>query len=757
MEKLKLPESFIKQYEGKHPKWGFNGLGFVVWLRTYARPKADGTLEQYHECVRRIVEGNFSIEATRLKELGKLTPKKRQELINEMKRFYHLMFNLIISPPGRGWWMSGTEYAERIGDAENNCWFIAARPQKYGESKIQPILGTPEDLLPSMFAVFTFDQAMKGGGVGVNVQRKNVNQMPKVKRKVDITFVSDPNHKDYETELEPLGVLPEWGTKSGAYIHHVEDSREGWAEALSLVIDSHFIGDYDKLIIDVSRVRPRGEPIKGFGGVASGPAPLVSMLGKVNEILNNRVGEKVTSVEWGDIIQNIGVCVVAGNVRRTALILIGDPEDKEFIESKNYSLEKNQTASQWRWASNNSINLTEKADDDVYWAMAENIYYNGEPGFVDTETSRHYGRLIDGYQENIDDLVEGFNPCGEITLPNGSPCNLFEINLPKIHEWIEAGYETEELYKEACWLAARYAYRITFRHYEWEVTRKIVQEHRRLGVATTGITDWALMKFGKPAILGFDKDGEPIFNKDVCNYFDKMYNYVEQTNKMHSAELEANPSIKLTTIKPSGTLSILMGVSAGMHYHWSRYMIRRVRIAANSPLVPILFDCGYRIEPAIMGQDEAGKDVYDMNTYVVEFPIKAPTAEHPDFKSADEVSLEEQAALQCLLQTYWSDNAVSATLSFHKGTTVAEDDEVIRQIADVLKKYHGKLKSTSMLPHATGTFKQMPLETITKEEYERMVSRLKHKPWELIEGSIMAEDDDEDVVGECQGNHCPIK
>src|SRR5690606_33826495 len=262
------------------------------------------------------------------------------------------------------------------------------------------------------------------------------------------------------------------------------------------------------------RVRPRGEPIKGFGGVASGPAPLVSMLGKVNEILNNRVGEKVTSVEWGDIIQNIGVCVVAGNVRRTALILIGDPEDKEFIESKNYSLEKNQTASQWRWASNNSINLTEKADDDVYWAMAENIYYNGEPGFVDTETSRHYGRLIDGFQEGIDESVEGFNPCGEITLPNGSPCNLFEINLPKIHEWVEAGIETEDLYKEACWLAARYAYRVTFRNYEWEVTRKIVQNHRRLGVAVTGITDWVLMKFGKPAILGFDKDGKPIFNKD---------------------------------------------------------------------------------------------------------------------------------------------------------------------------------------------------------------------------------------------------
>jgi ribonucleoside-triphosphate reductase (thioredoxin) len=779
---LKLPQSFLKQYEGKNPKWGFNGLGWVVEVRTYARKKEDGTLEQWHETVQRVTEGNFNIEAQRLKELGKWTQTKKEELLKEAQRFYHLMFNLVITPPGRGLWMSGTPYAEQVGDAENNCWGVVARPQPYGNSKIQPVIGSAQDLLPSFAAVFTFDQAMKGGGVGVNIQRKNVYQMPKVKRSVDVFFSANPSHKDYYEELKPMGVFPfQTFEDKGQRIlrHSVKDSREGWAEALQLVIDSHYIDDYDTIVIDVTHVRPRGEDIKGFGGVASGPAPLVKMLKTVNDIINKRVNEHVEPVEWGDIIQNIGCCVVAGNVRRTALILVGDQEDKEFVESKNYSLEKNQVASQWRWASNNSVDISSESDRETLKQMAGNIYYNGEPGYVNLDLSRNYGRIIDGYQEMIDGLVEVFNPCGEITLPNASPCNLFELNLPKIHELIQSGKETEDLYAEAAWLGARYAYRITFRPYEWESTRDIVYKHRRLGVGITGFTDWVLMKFGRKAVLGFDKDDNPIYNPELVEALDRLYGYVKKANQLHAEELEANPSIKVTTVKPSGTLSILMGVSAGMHFHWSPYMVRRVRIAANSPLAPVLMDCGYKVEPAITGQDEKGRNVYDYTTYVVEFPIKAPTAQHPDFQSAGDVPLKEQAAIQALLAKYWSDNAVSATLTFKKakmkpvykdglqvldkfGNPVLEADRnaenaIVEEITDILDRYKGVIKSTSLLPHEVGTFPQMPLEEISKEEYERQVARIKHKPWELIDGAVMAEDDDSDVVGECQGGHCPVK
>jgi ribonucleoside-triphosphate reductase (thioredoxin) len=754
MRKMHLSDTFLEQYIGKNPKWGLEGLGYMVYLRTYSRKKADGTQEAWWETVKRVTEGNFALEEKRLKEIGKWDYQKEANLREEMERFYHLMFNLVLTPPGRGLWMSGTAYAEKIGDAENNCWFISMRPQKYGESKIQPAIGSIDEFLPSMPAVFTFDQAMKGGGVGVNLQRKNTDLMPNVKNEISLYFISDPTHDDYLNELNPLGVAPVVA-KDDTSVYRVKDSREGWAEALQLVIDSHFIEENKHLVLDISQVRPRGSEIRGFGGVASGPAPLVQMLSKVNEILNKRVGEQVTSVEWGDIIQNIGCCVVAGNVRRTALILIGDNEDKDFIESKNYSLEKNQEASQWRWASNNSVAIDEAVTPMNLEEMAKNIYFNGEPGIVNIELSKHHGRIADGLQENIDGEVEGFNPCGEITLPNASPCNLFEINLPKIHELIDSGREDSNLYNEASWLAARYAYRITFRNYEWEVTRKIIEKHRRLGVGITGIADWVLMKFGDRAVLGFDEQNKPIFNRDVEIALDRLYQAVKETNRTHADKLEAQPSIKLTTVKPSGSMSLLMGVSPGMHWHWSKYMIRRVRFSANSALIPALIECGYYVEPVISGFQKDGSPKIDQHTLVVEFPTKAPTAEHPKFQAENDVPLAEQAAVQALLQSYWSDNAVSATLTFNKEE--GKEENSIAQIAAVLEQSKQTLKSTSLLPHDSNTYPQMPLEAITKEEYEKKKAKITAKPWELLGEVRIEEDDDADVIGECKGGVCPIR
>lgn len=778
---VKLSESFLAQYRNKQPKWGFGGLGYIVYLRTYSRKKADGTLERWDETVQRITQGNFRIEAKRLAEIGKLTEAKVAELVTEMERFYHLVFNLVMTPPGRGLWMSGTEYAEKVGDAENNCWGVSMRPQPYNSGEEKRVSFAP---------VFTFDQAMKGGGVGINIQRKYVNQIPKVENTVKLTIGCDRNHADYRSELEVLNVE----TTGNAYRSHarekgnglegefitVKDSREGWAEALGKVIDAHY-ENKRYLELDISDIRPRGTDIKGFGGVASGPAPLVTMLTKVNEILNRRVNDYVSPTEWGDVVQLIGTCVVAGNVRRTALILIGDQNDKEYVESKNYSLPQNLEASQWRWASNNSVDISANTDRETLRNLSVNIYYNGEPGYVNVELSRNFGRIIDGFHKDIDGEVEIFNPCGEITLPNASPCNLFEINLPRVHDLIAKGVEGENLYEEVAYLAARYAYRITFRHYEWEATRDVVYRHRRLGVGITGITDWVLMKFGKKAILGFDDAGNATYNEEVTAALDKLYRYVKDSNIGQAIDLDANPSIKVTTVKPSGTVSLLMGCSPGQHYHWAPFMIRRVRMAASAPLIPILEQCGYHIEPAVKGFNTDGTYQYDPTTLVVEFPVKAPTADHENFQSAGDVPLREQAALQALLATYWSDNAVSATLSFKKaqpkpvyfedGTMLLdkfgqpelkvdkrEEDAVIEEIADILDRYKGVIKSTSLLPHATDTYPQMPYEEISEEKYNAMVAKLTAKPWEVINGSLGAEEEDTtDYSSECQGNSCPLK
>lgn len=746
-----LDAEFLAPFVGKQPKWGFDGLGFIVELRTYARKKEDGSLEDWWETVKRVTLGNYLTEIRN----GKLDHTITKE---EVQQFYYLTFNLVITPPGRGLWMSGTEYSKRSGDSMNNCWGTVMRPYPYKEN---------EEAKVSFAPVFTFDQAMKGGGVGVSVQREHVQSIPKVSNAVNLKFVCLDTHKDV-AELQgmaAMGIEVQFISKEEQALLAAQpeyfltpDSREGWGTSLEHTIDYHFDGKPD-LTVDISDVRERGADIKSFGGTASGPMALVEMLFKVNRILNRRENQFVPPVEWGDVVQLIGTCVVAGNVRRTALIIIGDQDDKAFVDSKNYSLPENLEASQWRWASNNSVDVRPDSPYEVFEGLAVNIFYNGEPGYVNRELAQNFGRIIDGFKKGIDAKVQVFNPCGEITLEPEENCNLFEVNLPRIEQMIQSGEAGEWLYEQAFELATRYTYRVTFRHYEWESTREVVERNHRLGVAITGVTDWFLIRYGEKAVLGFDQNDMPLYNPEVVADLDKFYGFVKATNEQHAADLGENKSNKLTTIKPSGTISILMGVSPGQHFHWSSYMIRRVRLSASSQLVDALMDSGYKVEPAQKGFEEDGTPVYDYNTVVAEFPIKAPTADSVNFQSAKDVSLQEQAAIQALLATYWSDNAVSATLSFHKpeaGDTEAEQ-AVIKDIADLLYRYKGIIKSTSLLPHDTGTYPQMPMEEIDEDTYNKMKAKITGKPWEKITGRIIEDNSELDSSAECVGGACPTR
>lgn len=715
-----LGSDFIKQYEGRQPKWGFDGLGWVVYMRTYAREKADGTLENIWETVERVTLGNFNIPLVD----GKIDPTVTKE---EVERFYHLYFNLALTPPGRGWWMSGTEYAKTNGDSMNNCWYVDVKPMPRYKG---------EEPKPSTPFVFTFDQAMKGGGVGAGIYKSNVSQFPVTKNQVELIFVCKEEHPACR-ELSEQGISyigdPDFDFLPGIY-HTVHDSRQGWDDALAAVIDSHYDGTL-RVYVDLSSVRPRGQKIKGFGGTASGPMPLAKGLRQINNLFNKAAEEerKITTVEAGDVIQIIGTVVVAGNVRRTALILIGDESDQSFIESKDYS-KMGLEPSQWRWASNNSIVIDTKTPRERILEAAKAIYYNGEPGIVNLEVSRNYGRIVDGWQEGIDAGVNGFNPCGEVTLESFEPCNLFEINMPRCMEMSVS-------WEEAAYLAARYAYRVTFMPYEWEQSRERVYKNRRLGVAVTGVSDYTLAKTG-----GYD------YTK-IAPDLDELYKAVRRINEAHATLLGTNPSIKVTTVKPSGSQSKVMGVSAGQHDHWSPYFIQRMRIAADAPIMDLIYKAGYPVEPVITGREEDGTPVYDLHTCVVEFPVKAPTADLPGFRSAKDVPLVEQAERQAIIQKWWADNAVSATLTFHKDEENPES--VVEEITEVLSKYQGVFKSTSLLPHDKGTYDQMPWEEITKEEYEHRISKLNGRPWDYMENGVKFQEDSLDE--DCSTGACPIR
>lgn len=725
-------EDFISQFRGRQPKWGFDGLGWVVYVRTYSREKADGTMESWWETAERVTLGNYNTPMVD----GAIDPTITKE---ELERFYFLFFNLALTPPGRSLWVSGTEYAETNGDSLNNCWYVDVKPAS--RTADGPVL-------PSTPFCFAFDQSCKGGGVGAGIYKENVAEFPITANGIELVAVIRADHSAAK-ELDDAGIpyiTPdrvdplEIDGKEVVYFE-VPDSREGWVEALATMIDGHYTG-VRKLYLDVSIVRERGQKIKRFGGTASGPFDLVRGFRQINNVLNNSAveGRRITTVEAGDLIQILGTIVVAGNIRRTAIILLGSESDKAFIESKDWS-KIPMEASQWRWASNNSITIDSSTTKERLVEAAESIYYNGEPGVVSVENMRNYGRLIDGFNEGVDPKVTGTNPCGEISLESYEPCNLFEINMVRC---MELG--GVEVLLEAAFLAARYCYRVTFRPYEWERSRMVISGNRRLGVGITGYSDYTLLYH----------DGDYM---DTAPILDMMYQETVNANIAHAEALGTEPSIKRTTVKPSGSVSKLMGVSAGQHDHWDEYIIQRIRIAADAPIMELIYKAGYPVEPLIVGRDNDGNPNYDYRTVVVEFPVKAPTAGHPKFKPSSQVPLKDQAKRQAVLQTYWADNQVSATLTFHKASEEngLTDDQIVTEIADMLNEYKGVFKSTSLLPHAVGTYDQMPWESITKEEYERRISKLSGRPWDFMDGGLRFAEEEVDASLECVGANCPIR
>ncbi|MQS45612.1 ribonucleoside-triphosphate reductase, adenosylcobalamin-dependent [Companilactobacillus mishanensis] len=742
--KIALSQEFIDQVKEEiEPHWG--ELGWVTYKRTYARwiPELDRT-ENWDETVKRVVEGNINLDP-RLKS-GHISDDDYEALVDEAKNLFKLIYGLSATPSGRNLWISGTEYQDRNGDALNNCWFIAIRPQKYGESHIVPSYLDKEQVAVSMPYSFMFDQLMKGGGVGFSVVPSNIKQIPAVDFKTDLVVLIGKESKSYQAAIDEGAVdRDEWMANNdldNSRFYKLPDTREGWVIGNANMIDAHFESTnpekLNQVVLDITDIRAQGEKIKGFGGTASGPVPLIEMFRDINEVLNNKVGQRLTSVDCTDMGNMIGKTVVAGNVRRSAELALGGAEDDDFITMK----QDQEKLYHHRWASNNSVAVDSMFND--YEPVADSIRHNGEPGIVNLELSKNYGRIIDGYQPDADPNVEGTNPCGEISLSNGEPCNLFEV-FPQVAQ--EQGWELEDAFT----LGTRFTKRVTFSSYDWEVSRNAIAENRRIGVSMSGIQDWILSNFGHRVVTGFEdsvdketgtKIKKPIYDPEIVSRVSDMYQSVVDADKDYSDTLDCNTSIKHTTVKPSGTVAKLAGVSEGMHFHYAGYLIQRIRFQDSDPLLPALKACGYKIEP----------DVYTKHTMCVEFPVKAANADGKYFASAGNVSIAEQFATQAFLQTYWSDNAVSCTVTFQP----EEGD----QIAPLMRQYRHTTKSTSLLPYSGADFKQAPKEPIDKKTYLQKLSEIHGD----VAEEFAKENDNHDKKdielvdqSDCAGGACPIR
>ncbi|MFD8789301.1 ribonucleoside-triphosphate reductase, adenosylcobalamin-dependent [Streptomyces vinaceus] len=640
----------------------------TVFTRTYSRTLPDGSKETWPQTVERVVDGNLALVDEKYHYEG-----ERQDLIDFMTDFR-------ILPAGRHIKSSGvSDYAL------NNCWasgWISDEPAEH--------------------FTFLFSRLMEGGGVGANYSSRYLKDMPAVVVPVRVHVVCDPQHPDYFDMLEAGLISTEYAYDwDGAYA--VQDSREGWADALRDLIDTAHNPEttHRSRVYDVSRIRKKGAPLRKFGGSASGPLPFASMMrnvGLVLEAAGNFV-RPLSGLDAMEIDHEIAQCVVSGGVRRSARMAImhwADADIFRFISCKadmskhwttNISVE---TDHEFSAALKNKRHILHDHAQRVMDEMAAGMHANGEPGFWNS-----------GYSaEGEPDGTYCTNPCGEITLSMWEPCCLGHVNLGSFVN-SERKIDTDGLAK-AHRLMIRYLIRATHARVADEKSRKAIDRMRRVGVGHFGFADY-LAKLGVPYSESPNHFGVEMMLRTMAKEVDR-----EATAYCH--QLRIPIPVKRRTIAPTGTVAKLAGSSGeGVHPIFGRYFVRRIRFSTVEPSevkqVEEYKAKGYKVEPCI----------YAANTMVVQIPTIDPLAvDYPDVQSVNEITLRETLNVQELYQKLWADNAVSMTVNLDPNTISVED------LSDALTEYADRLKGTTIFPEVSRD--QAPYERIEKDQYLSLVA-----------------------------------
>ena len=474
----------------------------------------------------------------------------------------------------------------------------------------------------------------------------------------------------------------------------IDDSREGWVNSVHTLLDGFLFGT-SVPNFDYSALRPEGAIIYGFGGTSSGAGPLIELHDNLKELFSPKIGELITSVDIVDIENLIGRCVVSGNVRRSAALALGEHDDYRYLEMKN----DQEKLYHHRWGSNNSY--AAEVGMEYGW-HANQTQENGEPGTIWLENARAYGRFKDPI--NYDDAeVVGFNPCVEQSLHNAEMCCLVET--------FPAKHDDYEDYLRTLKCAYLYGKTVTLVNTHWPETNAKMLKNRRIGLSQSGI------------IQAFKKHGR----RNMLEWSDKAYSHVRKLDTEYSNWLCVPHSIKVTSIKPSGTVSLLNGSTPGIHFPEDEYYIRRIRFSKTSSMLEDLKEAGYNIED----------DAYSPNTSVVEFPVK----EEHFTKGKKDVSMWEQLEIAAQYQHYWADNAVSVTITFNENEA--------NHIKSALEMYETRLKAVSFLKLSENGYKQAPYEAITKEKYEEMSGKV--TPIQRIETETAGTG-----TKYCDGDQCEI-
>jgi ribonucleoside-diphosphate reductase alpha chain len=508
----------------------------------------------------------------------------------------------------------------------------------------------------------SFDETMYilmcGTGVGFSVEYKYINKLPAV---------------------------PETLEKSNTVIV-VEDSKQGWAKAYRELLALLWSGQIPA--IDVSKLRPAGARLKTMGGRSSGPQPLVNLFDFTIKVFKNATGRQLKPIECHDIMCKIGEIVVVGGVRRSAMISLSNINDIEMAQAKAGNWWENNSQ---RALSNNSVAYSRKPEMAQFIAEWKNLYdsKSGERGIYNVAAAQKQAAK-NGRRDP--EIHYGTNPCAEIILRPYQFCNLSEVV-------IRENDTTESVAKKVRLATILGTWQSTLTDFKYirKIWKDNTEEERLLGVSLTG-------QFGNKFFSGkqdIKKLGEALAG---------LRDYAREVNSEEAAKLNIPESAAITCVKPSGTVSQLVGVSSGMHAWHSQYYIRTVRGDKKDPLSTFLKEVGIPVEDDFMKPND---------TYVFSFPVKAP-------KGAilrNDLTAIEHLNTWLVYQREWCEHKPSITVS------VREDEWM--EVGAWVWKHFDEVSGISFLPHSDHSYKQAPYQEVTEEEYLELLSKMpKSIRWE---------------------------
>ncbi|KKS88664.1 MAG: Ribonucleoside-triphosphate reductase [Parcubacteria group bacterium GW2011_GWC1_43_11b] len=594
-------------------KYFKNQLSEFVYYTTYSKwlPE-NGRRETWIETIDRYVD--FMKE-----NLGsKMMPKEYEEVRN-------YMLGMKAMGSMRLLWGAG-KAARATNVCAYNCSYVA--PTKW------------QDFGEIMYVL------MCGTGLGYSVEHQTVEQLPMIKKQN--------------------------GAK--AFVHQIADSKEGWAEAFVLGLNTW--ADGKDVVFDYSLVRPQGARLHTMGGRSSGPEPLRNLLDFSRAKMLARQGRRLTTLDVHDIICKTGEVVVMGGVRRSALISLSDLDDNDMREAKNGQFYLNHPE---RAMSNNSAIYNEKPTIEQFLDEWVNLVKSGsgERGIFNRGGLKAQlpARRWEKFAPDAD--TAGLNPCGEIVLKSKQFCNLSEV-VARANDTVA---DLKDKVRVATILGTYQSTLtdFTFLSKDW---KKNCEEERLLGVSITG--HWDCPALRKPEV------------------FEALKKVAIETNKKYAKRFGINASTAVTCVKPSGNGSQLFDTSSGCHPRYAKYYIRRIRIEKHNPVFMMLKDMGVPYYP------EVGQSENTATTFVLEFPVKAPerAVVRNDINALDHLEYWK------IVKKHYTEHNPSVTIS------IASDEWL--KVGNWVYENWEIVGGLSFLPKSDHHYKLAPYEEISKERYEEM-------------------------------------